>query len=1177
MIRRVRTVLGRLSRPRRRFWRYVSLRRRSVGLVFLAALAALVYLYWHLTNDRRIRSEAIAYLRNLTGTSVAIQGARFRLFGGIELRDVRVDVPGQMSKDPFFRAHRVVLKHRPWALFATGRLHVTEIVCIKPEVTVEYDAKTGQWNAMRLLDLARARRGPADSQADWELPAIHVREALLRSVEARAEAGEAYEVEVSVTMIPQGQAYLIVFEGRHDRGDSPIYGSMVLDVASGQIGGITGKVPIRRVREALPAKYRSWLERYGITGDLTVKGGPASGPRGGAVTVQLVDLAMKLPEPQGALDLNKVNGELVFYDNRVELDNITGRVAQAGGAEFRMSGNYEGYEPDSPFGIELKLLGMKLPAAGQSAGALADVLDKLHEILKPTGQMNLTLKFRRAEHGEPAFEGRAEPQGMSCELKYFPYRLEDVTGTIDFDEHDLGRLKLAARHGSGTFTIEGSSRLARRGRLDIKVSARDCQLDEQLKGALPKKFARVWDALSPSGAADGEILVKREGPDAPQCIDAEVIFRGKASAKYSGFPYPLKNLTGAVRFRGNEATFTNVAGKADQTECQINGVIGAIDTERPTVRLAIAARRVPVDDVLLAALPERGRQAVHALRASGIVESVAADVRRAAGQDLDYEVRAAFKDAKFNFSGFPYAATDAAGELVIRPDHVEIKKLSAKHGQVPIGVAGKVHILAEGFGLDLDVDATDVPLDQELFQAVPAAVQNVWKQLSPAGSGDLKVSVQQNTPDRPGELDYQVEFQAKGMQARYEDFPYQLRGLRGKVIATPGKVVLKDVTASWDQTRASLGGQILYDEKSDRAELSIRASNVPIDKELLAAMPQQITPLTSQLLPKGSLDLELKKLCLSRSPAPPATTPASTAPSQPASPPFRTTWNLDGSISFKDATINLGLDPKTLTGTIEGSAARSSKGMSLDAKIALVSLAVENRRLTDLHGRLVKGEGAFLRIDDFSAKAHGGEIAGSAMIWLKQPLDYGIRLSVREVQLGDLFNAGITDPKKKLNIEGLLEGEIQLKDSGADPAATYAAGELTITQGKLTKLPIMLDLLHLITLSPPSNATFTQGNLKYQLRGDELVFQEIYLRGPGLSLLGSGTVNMKTKILDLNFLNGPRLPRMHSVDELLEGIVRGIVGIKVTGTLEEPRPRSVPLSNLQEAIRQLYSPGQNKE
>ncbi len=98
--------------------------------------------------------------------------------------------------------------------------------------------------------------------------------------------------------------------------------------------------------------------------------------------------------------------------------------------------------------------------------------------------------------------------------------------------------------------------------------------------------------------------------------------------------------------------------------------------------------------------------------------------------------------------------------------------------------------------------------------------------------------------------------------------------------------------------------------------------------------------------------------------------------------------------------------------------------------------------------------------------------------------------------------------------------------------------------------------------------------MDYYLRGGKLVFREIHLLGSALSMLGAGTMNVKTKRLRLTFLTGPprQLPRLEALIELLEGNSTGLMTVRVTGTLDKPRTRTAPFRDVDKTMQEIFYP-----
>ncbi len=1194
MIRLVQAFRKRLPRRRRRFWRYVSPRRRGVGVLILALLLTCVYGYWRLTHNNRIRIQAAEYLRDITGASVSVDGAEFQLFGGIELAGVRITVPGGSPDRPFLVARKIVLRHRPWALFATGRVQPTDILCLEPVITLEQDIRAGTNTAQELFSLSRRRQSSSQQNVPDNLPTIRVRGGLLRIVRKDGRLRRVVsEKPLSLSGAPgRGATYIVSFEEQSEGKKPAITGVLNLDLATG-VYRVEGQVPeLAGISDALPPEYSRWLRRYRIKGGLKLIGQATPAAKQDKVTVQLENFSLKLPDAEGGLDLLGVTGTLVFEKDKVTLEKaITGRISQAGGAKLEMWGQYEGYRPDSPFEIHIRVWNMAIPAPGATSGDLARALERLRKEYQPSGRMNLQVTFKRDGRGNVTFEGIAELLGMGLLCEVFPCRLENVRGRIAFRQGHFETYEeeeLVGRYGKARVTIKGVFPTDNYAVHDLTVTGRDVVFDRPLRDALPKNYARIWDALSPAGSASGTVRLFKRTEGGRQEIQVRIVADGKAAICYEGFPYPVENLFGEVNIADNVVRIESLHGFRDPMQCRIKGTLSGLDTDQPVVDLTIRGRNLPLDRLLLDALDEPTRAMLASLHPKGLADDIRVEVTQSRGRPLTYNIQALMKNASFRFDAFPYEVSGVGGELTIVPERVLIRDLRGVHRKTPITINGQVFLQQEELGVDLRVEAKDVRLDRELFEALPSEFKDVWRTLRPGGRADVAVSVQYKVPSQAEKVDYQLDINATDAEMTYQDFPYTLRGLSGHIVATPTRIVLDGLKAREGKMSAALNGFILLGDRRDKAVLSIHAKNVPIDKALIGALPKEMSSLTKRFRYGGTLDIDLKKLSLVRAHAVPVSQPATAATTRPSRTGSQFEWSIErvkpddkdeppSSIVLKDAIIDFGFGDKTLSGRISGTASRTAKGLGIDAKVTFGEIVVGQRKLCDVSGRMVKSPaGKIIQIKDLIGKVHKGKFAGFAQIELTDPLQYGVRLSVADVDVNDLFNAGVKDPSLRTNVRGLLDGNLQLIASTGRKPTRQALGKLWVSKGSLYKMPVFLGLLNVIYLTLPGESAFTDAFVTYRLRDEKLIFDEIHLDGPKLSAVGSGTMEMKTERLKISFLTGPpgKLPRIASLEEMLHGIVREIVEIQVTGTLNKPRMRPVPLRTLDDAIRRLLAPGQ---
>jgi hypothetical protein len=215
-------------------------------------------------------------------------------------------------------------------------------------------------------------------------------------------------------------------------------------------------------------------------------------------------------------------------------------------------------------------------------------------------------------------------------------------------------------------------------------------------------------------------------------------------------------------------------------------------------------------------------------------------------------------------------------------------------------------------------------------------------------------------------------------------------------------------------------------------------------------------------------------------------------------------------------------------------------------------------------------------VDDIAGKILGGRLAGAAEIRLSQPVECGVQMEVNEIHLDELYKSTTKDGDKA-KVEGLLAGNLRLKAKIGDASSQQAMGELWISRAKITQMPVVLGLQQVVLVGTPGDSAYTEGVLRYELKGNSLLFNEIYLTSQGMSVVGSGKVDMKTEALRLNFIAKPggSVPRMDSLSVLLEGLAREMSEIRITGTVSKPIPRNVPLGSIDNSIRRLMNPSKD--
>ena len=1157
-------------------------------MVILAMLLAGVYGFWYLTNDARIRRQARRYLQRITGAHVSIERADFRLFGPIRLHGVRVAIPGERMRESFFAAKLLVLRHRPWSVFITGRVHPTEIICQEPTVKIEHDQDTDRYNFQRLF----AGRLPTWSPGGGGvLPPIRVLRCRHRPVEIVAGVRLPGETMVwNIVMVPKGSTYRVRVEEDRRDGKTPTKIRATIDLTTGGITDYTVSGTVPGVARALPRKWRMWRETYKITGEVRLKGRGGVLASGEPLELKLWDVALELPKEQGALKLTNVRGTLAFtfgHDSAagdgpkgaVELRNITGRVVQAGGARFKLSGKYHGYAPSDPFDVKVKIENMAVPFGSDHPG-LSGFLDTIHRWYRPVGRADVSIQFHRGSASPyVTMTGTIDPRGMSATYKYLPYRLDNLSGAIRFTNSYFTAKDIKGTRDGGRFTINAEVALKPDGdpsHYNVVVKADSALLDDALRDSLPAEAREAWGQLNPRGRASARVVVSRKADEESDRVRIDVIAEGDTQVTYADVPYPLHSIRGTAHIEGDRWWVPHdqplVARGRGRMKCEIYGEIRSPGTAKARVHVTVKAKDLPLDEALAAALPREAGEVLEALGPTGAFRRVSVEVRQRLGEELTYAIKARLEGAGIKYKGFPYAVTDMVGNVFIEPGVVRIEEMSGRHGKTPVRVTGRILMGRNGVGLDLGIHGTRVVLDREFYEVLWPELKLLWDTLRPRGMADIHMRLRSKPGDREGQLDYRMEILPQGMTVVYKGFPYEFRGVTGRVVATPGRVELEYLTCTQGKMSAKLSGVILTE--GPRAVLSVQACGVPIDARLLRAVPDNLKLLVKDVEPTGTLDLDLESLEIDMSSAKGRST---TAPGHKI--PVR--WKATGALWLHGATVDVAFGAKKITGKLSGSAVRRDEGLAIDVAVAMDKVMVQKRVLTNLKGRVIKKAGSSsVQVENLTALAYGGRLGGREMvIRLSDPVRYSFRLWYEDIKLGGLVNAGIEDPQKRSSVKGRMAGRFSLEATAGQVKSRLASGEVIISQGELYEMPILLGLMHVLYLSLPGDTAFTEGYLKYRVEGRTMIFEEIFLDGSAMSLVGSGTMDMKSELLNLTFLSGPpgRIPRLRGLSQVMGFMLKELLEIRVTGTLAKPIRTTVPLRSLEAMLKELLSPARKKK
>ena len=157
------------------------------------------------------------------------------------------------------------------------------------------------------------------------------------------------------------------------------------------------------------------------------------------------------------------------------------------------------------------------------------------------------------------------------------------------------------------------------------------------------------------------------------------------------------------------------------------------------------------------------------------------------------------------------------------------------------------------------------------------------------------------------------------------------------------------------------------------------------------------------------------------------------------------------------------------------------------------------------------------------------------------------------------------------NISGRAFAGLQLQGDSTGLHSVRGNGYLQLRNAQVYELPVMLALLKVLRIREPDRTAFDEGQMIFEVSGENIDFEKIELNGDTLSLIGRGTVNLDREI-DLDFYTTmgrnrwfiPVLTRLYHAGS------QQVWWVEVDGTLDQPVTKHEILPGLNDSLKLLF-------
>jgi hypothetical protein len=715
--------------------------------------------------------------------------------------------------------------------------------------------------------------------------------------------------------------------------------------------------------------------------------------------------------------------------------------------------------------------------------------------------------------------------------------------------------------------------------LDLELVVNQLALDGRLKARTPPQFAKLWDEFLPSGQVSVALHAVRRDRGGPMGVGMTVDCEDVAMT-FHLFKYPLTGIRGRMTLENDQLKIvglkTMVGGKPVTAQ-------GTIDRPGPqaVANLTFKADALPIDDVLFKAMPPDVCKVVQEFKPQGTVSGVARMRRVPPSKPGDPAAGIVTIDADVDLNercsilwdGLPYPVNNLTGHLEIHPDLWIFKDMKGNGGSGSSTIAGSGKVSKVGrvdgkdqLDIDLKIDAAGIRFDNQMRDALPPAWKKTWAQLNPSGTSDVKAEVR----IVPGKPDWYKLALTPGPQAAVQlaysrdpspgdpggHFPLRMDDVRGQFLAINGTVDMKNVDFNFYGSPVRFETGRVHVEDSGRFDLGVQKLKVQklrLDSELQEIMPPVMALFARRLDDGHPFTIERGNLNLGWSGEPGA--------------PVHCSWS-DGLVVLDNNSADTGILLHSLQGQLDSvSGLYDGKDLTVHAALNLDSVIINKQQISRLTAPIEVDKGV-ARIKSIRGTLLDGEVTGSLEVQLEATPRYKAEYQIRGAKLQSYARtvAGTQDYR------GTVSGRASMEGRGSELRNVVGDAEVYINEANLGELPDLVRLLALLKpkLGERSKAAFNAAEVHVRIQDGVARLNQIRLSGSPLNLQGNGTLDMQGN-LDLSLVPGFGDGRgVKFVNNSLRAASSQLFGVKVGGTLSDPRPKVVPFPVADEAFR-LFS------
>jgi hypothetical protein len=473
----------------------------------------------------------------------------------------------------------------------------------------------------------------------------------------------------------------------------------------------------------------------------------------------------------------------------------------------------------------------------------------------------------------------------------------------------------------------------------------------------------------------------------------------------------------------------------------------------------------------------------------------------------------------------------------------------------------------EGNRLELQLTGKDMPLENQLRDALPPKIRRMWEELKPNGVIDLETNISYLAEKKQLNVGVHAAPQKGTTSIEPAFFPYRMDNLQGDLYYRDGHVTLEKIRAKHGPVELATEG-ICDFQPTGPWEIHFKGLTIDrLDRDLIQALPERLKKAVLALNPSGTVNVG-GNLDFSQNGIP--------------GDPLQSRWDMNINL-FQNA-LQCGIKLDNLCGNVSLSGQCDGRRVGCRGEIALDSVNFKEYQFTKVSGPLWIDDDRVLFgswVDErkqnnpppsanpprqprpLSANLFDGVVHGDGWVALGAEPRYGLSAELLQADVRKVIEG-------RQNLQGRIDATLGLQGTGASHNAMSGRGSIRLSDAYVYELPGMVRMLKLLSLRAPDRNAFSNMDIAYRIEGEHIYFDPINFHGDAISLLGSGEMDWQSN-LNVNFraVVGRAEPQIPFIKEMFSGASRGAMLVRVRGTLQTPDISSEALPAVNQALQQL--------